>query len=722
MTQGKNYLRDTLSKVKLSFSHRVPVILQSEMSECGLAVIAMISSFYGRQMAMREIRQQYTVARDGMSLFQVIKICEEIGLACRPLQLDLDQMKELRTPAILFWNKMHFVVLESVTSKGIHIVDPGVGRRYYTWEDALPLFSNIALEVIPGLKFQRKSEKEYADSMGFYTILSNNIWLLRYLIPLLILSIIVQLSSIAAPKLLSLTIDEVVAKNDEDFLYLLMYIFGGLFFFKVAASWIHASLNLRLRVAITQDLSTGVIAWLLRLPTAFFDRRAPADILRRTQAIDNAHIQFTAGWLDIGIDGFFAIVFVILMALINTKLAGLTLFLCFMFFIFRLLMLPVIAKEHNDSIDAETKRNTTLFNAIQSVETMKLYGYESAKLADWANHQAATEKARASVQLRQAMNGIIHTSISHTHTLMISALGAIAIMKGENSVGDLFAFVLYKDMFMGNVLMVLDRYMNLKLVKVELSRAEDIINEPQELVEAQHYKSSLITSRDIIQSIEISSGLFRYSSFDRPILENAQFLANNTETVAIYGTSGSGKSTLLKILAGFYHLESGRLKVNGIPMRNFGLKNYRQRVAYVTANDEIIDANVIDNITMNDDHFNGPHLQACVEQAGLLDSILMLANGFNTLIGQTGVHLSSGQKQRLLIARALYRKPDVLLFDEPTSHLDSEARDIIIETIRSLSMLCIVVTHDPVMVAACDKVYRMSQYYENSLFLCQKKA
>ena len=719
MTQGNNFFRDTLIKAKLSVSHRVPVVLQSEMSECGLAVIAMIASYHGKQISMREIRQQYTVARDGMSLFQIIKICEEMGLACRPLQLSLDQMKELRTPAVLFWNKMHFVVLESVTSKGIYIVDPGVGRRYYTWEDALPLFSNIALEVTPGLSFRVKSKKEFIDPMGFYNILANNLWLLRYLIPLLILSIIVQLSSIAAPKLLSLTIDEVVAKNDEDFLYLLMYIFGGLFFFKVIASWVHAWLNLRLRVAITQDLSTGVIAWLLRLPTTFFDRRSPADILRRTQAIDNAHIQFTAGWLDIGIDGFFSIIFVILMALINTKLAGLTLFLCFLFFVFRLLMLPVIAKEHNDSIEAETKRNSTLLSAINSVETMKLYGYEAAKLADWTNYQAATEKARASVQLRQAMNGIMHTSISHTHTLMISALGAVAIMKGENSVGDLFAFVLYKDMFMANVLMVLDRYMHLKLVKVELSRAEDIINEPQELIEAQNYKSNLVQNHDAIESIEISSGLFRYSSFDRPILENAQFLASNAETVAIYGSSGSGKSTLLKILAGFYQLESGRLKINGIPIRNFGLKSYRQRVAYVTAHDEIIDGNVIENITMSEDHFDGSHLQACVEQAGLLDSILMLANGFNTLIGQTGVRLSSGQKQRLLIARALYRKPDVLLFDEPTSHLDLEARDVIIETIRQLPMLCIVVTHDPVMVKACDKVYRMSQDYENSLFLCK---
>ncbi|KPA96310.1 ATP-binding cassette domain-containing protein, partial [Pseudomonas asplenii] len=170
-----------------------------------------------------------------------------------------------------------------------------------------------------------------------------------------------------------------------------------------------------------------------------------------------------------------------------------------------------------------------------------------------------------------------------------------------------------------------------------------------------------------------------------------------------------GKSTLLKVLAGFYPLDAGQLRINGLSLRQFGLRRYRQCVAYVTAHDEIIAGSVLENIVMDSDGSDAAHLKACVEQAGLLDSILGLSNGFNTLVGSMGVQLSSGQKQRLLIARALYRRPELLLLDEPTSHLDPGARDVIIETIRRLPMLCVIVTHDRAVALACDQIWLMRQ-------------
>lgn len=689
------------------FTKRIPVILQDEISECGLASIAMISTYYGRQTTLRQMRQDYSVARGGMSLYQIIKVSETLGLATRPLKLTLEHVKELKTPSILFWNSMHFVVLESVTTKGINIVDPAVGRRFYNWEAALPLFSNFALEVVPGLGFQKVNEGKVAPRLSFSSILKNNAWLYRYLIPMGLLAIVINLGAIAAPKLFSLTIDQVVAKNDPDFLYLILYIFSGLFFFKTIATWLRTTLNARMRVALTQDLSTGVIAWLLRLPVPFFERRSPVDILRRTQAVDQVHIQFTAGRIDMAIDSIFAVVFLVLMGLINLKLTGLSLALCIIFCVFRLVMLPIIEKKHQLSIEAETARNAVLFDVLESVESMKLYGYEASKLALWSNRQTETEIARADVSRMQEMNTVVHTGLSHTQSLLVSGLGALAVLTGVNSIGDLFAFVLYKDLFMDSILKAVDRYMSLRLINVELARAENILDEAPEEVGVNVYASTALPTREQIRHIEINAGTFRYGSFERPVLKSLQLQVNRQQKVAIYGGSGFGKSTLLKVLAGFYVLESGELKINGMPISNFGLRRYREGTAYVTATDEIIDGTVIDNILMDADHIDGPHLQACAEQVGLIDSILQLSNGFNTLLGGTGVHLSSGQKQRLLIARALYRKPDVLLLDEPTSHLDHEARDVVINSLRNLPMLCVIVTHDPAMLEACDVGYQM---------------
>ncbi len=705
----KHVLRDALNRSKHLLRKRIPVILQDEMSECGMACIAMISSFHGKALTLRHLRQRYRAARDGMSLLQVIKVCEEQDLVSRPLRLSLTSIRQLRTPSILFWNNRHFVVLEAVTTRGVHIVDPAVGRRFYTWAQALTMFSGVALEVQPGLPFTLKAKSTTKNNLSFSSILTSSPWLLRYLVPMGALSIIGYIGAIAAPKLFSLTIDEVVAKNDQDFLNLILYIFGTLFIFKVLAAWLRAILDLRLRVALNLDLATGVVAWLLRLPVHYFERRASADLLRRTQATEKAYLQFTSGSMDIAIDLLAALLFLSLMMLINPLLAALSIGLCLVFFLFRSLTLPAMEKHHKASIDAETARNVTLLSALDNIESMKLYHYEAARLARWNNHQADMESTKAQVQYLQVMNKVVHDGVSHTHSLVVSALGALAVIHGQNSIGDLFAFVLYKDLFMGCVFKAVDSYMNLRLVRVELLRVEHIIDEPREPLESCVYSANALGESESLYSVRIEDAHFRYSSFDRPTFKNLHLdLPGTGRKIAIFGPSGCGKSTFLKVLAGFYPLDQGQLLVNGVCLQRFGLRRYQHRVAYVTAFGEILDGSVMENIIMDIEPLDGEHLQACVEQAGLLESIRALGSGFNTLLGPSGVQLSSGQKQRLLIARALYRRPHLLLLDEPTSHLDGKARDVIIETISQLSMLCVVVTHDAAVAIACDSVLQMA--------------
>ncbi|WP_017903437.1 peptidase domain-containing ABC transporter [Pseudomonas asplenii] len=709
MSRLKAVLRDALTRSGQRLRKRVPVILQDEMSECGLASIAMVAGYHGKHLTLRQLRRDYSVARDGMSLFQVIKVSDELGFTCRPLKTLLDGLRQLRTPSILFWNQRHFVVLEAVNRTGLHIVDPAVGRRFYSWEEALPMFSGVALEMLPGLAFTLQAGPRLSASLGCVSLLRKNPWLLRYLIPMGLLSVVGYLGGIAAPKLFSLTIDEVVAKNDEDFLYLILYVFGAIFLFKTGAAWLRALLDARLRVALTQDLSTGVIARLLRLPLAYFERRAPGDILRRTQAADKVYLPFTSGWMDIGIDSLFGLVFLLLMALINIKLAGLSLALCLLFFVFRGLTLPVMERRHKASIEAETLRNVTLLGVLGAIESMKLHHYEATKLATWSNRQADTETARAGVQRMQAMNQVVHDGLSHGHSLLVSALGALAVLNGDNSVGDLFAFVLYKDMFMACAFKLVDGYMNLRLVKIELARLDDIVDEQPEAFESCVYSSSPLGLPEPIRSIRMQNARFCYSSFERPTFDQLDFtLEGPGAKIAILGPSGCGKSTFLKVLAGFYPLDEGRLRINGQAMRHFGLRRYRQGVAYVMAHGEVVDGSLVDNIVM-DDELDGPWLQACIEQVGLLPCVLQLTNGFNTRLGAMGIQLSSGQRQRLLVARALYRRPQLLLLDEPTAHLDLAARDVVIETIRGLSVSCVVVTHDRAVAEACAVVLRMSE-------------
>lgn len=688
---------------------RITPVLQDEISECGLACLAMIAEHHGKPVGLKQLRQRYRVSRDGMSLFQALRIGEELGFAGRPLQLGLHDIRNLRLPAMLFWDQRHYVVVEAVSDKGMDIIDPAVGRRHYRWADAMPLFSGAALELIPtgGLRSGSSKGKDAPSPLSMRNVLAVSPHLLRHLGTLAVLAILAQLIAIASPKLFSLVIDEVVVKNDQDLLYLLLYVFGLLFAISVAASWLRTLVDERLRASINTDLSVGLMSRLLRLPTRYFERRRPVDILRRLEATDLAHMAYTRGWIDITIDGLFAVVFLVLIGLINVKLAGVAVALGALFLGIRAISLPAMAKAQKEAIEAETARNHTLLRAINAIETVKLRGQEGVRLSEWSNQQAEAQRNRARVDRIQAMSLTAHEGISHLNTLIISALGALAVLKGDNTIGDLFSFVLYKDMFMGCTQRMMEAYSGLRIARVELARTADITDEVPEITTTDSYRSSPAAGDEPVHRVQVVDAEHRYGSFDQPTFSHLNLdLAAGSKTV-VSGPSGCGKSTLLKVIAGFHTLDKGQVLVNGVALQRFGLDQYRRRIALVGDRDEVMPASLMDNIFADCPQRDEARLQRALQQAGLQAMALALPAGYNTQLGFGGVELSSGQRQRLLIARALYLQPDLLLLDEPTAHLDLEARDAVIQTLQRIGTTCLIVSHDPAVIEACDNRYVM---------------
>jgi len=307
----------------------------------------------------------------------------------------------------------------------------------------------------------------------------------------------------------------------------------------------------------------------------------------------------------------------------------------------------------------------------------------------------------------------LHSSTSDASSLIISAVGAVAVINGQNTLGELFAFVLYKDMFMNMVITTADRFVTLRMLKVELGRIGDIINQPAEPMLEQRYLGSLQQPFEKISQLALQDVSYSYGSFEDNIVDQVSLMLEPGDKVAIYGPSGCGKSTLLRIISGLYSPIAGSVQVNGHALHHFGYRHFRERISYLSGSEEILEATVLENITFDDADMglavDAKRLDHCIEQASLQDCIQTLPNGLNTRIGNSGVKLSSGQRQRLLLARALYRQPDILLLDEPTSHLDSLSRDAIIETLAQLAVTSVIVTHDPALLRICNKAYQMQQ-------------
>ncbi|MFM2589061.1 peptidase domain-containing ABC transporter [Vibrio sp. TBV020] len=687
-------------------------ILQDEVSECGLACIAMVVNASGGATSLFELRRKYQVSKDGLSMYQLIRILGEFNINSVALSGNYQQLKDLNTPAILFWNKSHFVVLEKVNNDSITIVDPAMGRKTYSLDEVKYYFSGIALEIddVDSVKLNNENLEnkltKYRNPFSLVSLLKNSSWLYNNIILLFLLVLSVNLFSLAAPKLFSLTIDEVVTKNDKELLYLIIYMFGLAFIILTAFKYVRNKLNVSIRKIVENDISSSFVSHMVRLPLEFFEKRTSASILRKLQALDVLHVKFTAGWADIIGDAIFSLVFVALMAYINEKLAFLSLFVCSIFIIFRLISVIRLEKYQKESIDREIERNSTLLSIVDEMKINKLYGNNNNKASSWSSMQSKSVDARARIDYIQEMNSVVFSGISNTQSLAISFFGAIAILNGDNSIGDIFAFVLYKDLFLDSVLRIIDRYMNLRIVNVELDRLDDILAVEPEFINTN---SMTLSEQKSIDTIELKNISFSYGTFEDDILKDVSLLISPGEHISLIGKSGCGKSTLMGIISSLYEVKKGELLVNGSKITEYGVENYRSRVSFVTANSDILVGSICDNVSMSDVNYNIEKVIKCIKEVGLYDEVISLPAGLHTRVGHGGTILSSGQVQRLMLARALYREPDLLILDEPTSHLDEELKSQIMKLLSEQSCKIISVTHDKDICNYSDKVYELNK-------------
>ncbi len=666
-------------------------ILQDEMSECGLACAAMIINAKGGDTSLYELRRKYKVSKDGLSLYQMINILDEFGIISTPLSGDYTQIKDLQTPSILFWNNSHYVVLEFADEKNVKVIDPAMGRKTYQIEEVKCYFSGVALEIdYNSIVADTKDKFDYREPFSFRTMIISNPWLSRKISISFFLIMLANLLSLATPLLFSIITDEVITKNDEELLYLIIYFFGLTFIILGFLRYIRAKINITIRKVIEQDVSINMINYISKLPLSYFENRSSASILRKTQSLDLLYTRFTKGWVDIISDFIFIVIFVLLMSFINTSLTLHSIILCSLFLIYRLYTVSKLESLQKDCIDKEIERDSALVSFINEMETSKLNRNTCVKVANWGALQSNSVEKRASVDYIQELNTVIFGVISNAQSIIIGSLGAIAILSGVNTIGEIFSFVLYKDLFLDSSLRIIDKYMNLKVVKVEIDKLDDFFSERCETFS----KCNDSSNHSYIDSVELKKVSYSYGSFEENILQDFNFKINYGERFILLGKSGSGKSTLLKILSSLYVPEEGQIFINNKKLTSYGINNYRDRIAYVGVNSDIISGTVYDNISMLSDNDNYDEVCECLNKVCMLNEVNNLPAGINTRIGYGGIKLSSGQEQRILLARALYKNPDFLILDEPTSHLDEESKVKILNFLDGLSCAVIIATHD----------------------------
>ena len=681
---------------------RLPVIRQTEAAECGLACLAMISSYHGHRIDLNTLRRRHPVSLKGVTLRALIQVASQMDLACRPLRFELGQLRQLHLPAIVHWDMNHFLVLRSVTRRGIVVHDPASGERFFPIAEASKHLSGVALELSPSEGFLPKDERARLPFSTFWTQLRGST---HALVQILILSVVLEAFVIASPFYLQLTIDEVIARGDADLLIVLALGFGLLTAIKVASGAIRSLVLLIVQNVLHFQIGARLFRHLVRLPIAYFEKRHIGDILSRFTSIEPIRSALAEGMIAATIDGLMAVATLAMIFVYSTQLALVVLAAFILYAAVRLGLYRLLRNRSLAAIEAKAHENSTFIETMRAVQSLKIFNRESDRETQWLNRYADVVNANVRLGRTRIAFTTINDALFGLENVVTIYLAARLALSNSLTIGMIFAFMSYKQHFIEKAVQLVEKALDFRILELHLERLADIALSPLE----RGHDQLLDYTRQIEGRIELRNVSFHYADTEPFVLENISFIIEPGEFVTIMGPSGGGKTTLIKIMLGLLEPTRGEVLIDGIPLSTMGPRAYREHVGAVMQEDQLLSGSIADNICFFDPSFDQERMIQCAHLAGIHEEIMNMPMTYNSLIGEMGSSLSGGQKQRVMLARALYRRPRILFLDEGTAHLDVDNERHINHSLKSLQMTRISVAHRPEMSSGADRVLRIAR-------------
>lgn len=719
---------------QLNKKARVPVVLQSEAAECGLACLNMIAQFYGDKRDLTALRQQLCVSLRGATLKDVMHIATSMGFQTRALKIEMDDLSSLTCPAILHWNMNHFVVLTRVKNKKVWINDPAVGLRQLSLAEASRSITGIALEVKPSDDFTPEKNSPRLRLASFF---SKAIGFKRNLATLLALSVVLQIFALASPYYMQTVIDDVLTHNNDALLKALAIGFSFLLFIEVFTGIVRKLLVLSVSTRVQLQLSASVFKHLLSLPLDYFAKRHIGDIVSRFGSLAHIREFLTTGVVTAVLDGVMAIITLVVMAMYSIKLSATVLVVMALYLAIRLCLLPVMKRLTTEKIALSASEQSHFMESVRAILPIRVYQQGAVRHSDWQNKLVASLNKDILLGKINIGSASANQVLFGVENLIVVYIGATLVMDNELTIGMLLAFIAYKTRFVGAIDGIVGKLIELKMLNVHFARLSDILftapATSQPTVD-QNQRLSLSTNQRSLNAMTAEQIGYRYSENSEWVFRNLNIAVKAGEIIAIVGDSGSGKSTLLKCLMGLYPLCEGKLRhfhaaASKTSESLLSQQNSSQpysseagsseacspqshsiverapiKVASVLQEDTCLSGTIADNISCFEDNPSIEKIVRAAQLACLQDEIAAMPMQYFTLIGDMGSSLSGGQKQRLLLARALYQTPDILFLDEASSHLDIENEAKINAHLKSLNITRIIVAHRPQSIAIADRV------------------
>jgi ATP-binding cassette subfamily B protein len=689
-----------------------PFVKQPDAMDCGPACLKMVAGFYKMNFSLESLRKKCYITREGVSFLGLSEAADSLGFRTIGVKVHFEILNEnVPFPCIVHWRQKHFVVVYKIKNDKIWIADPAVGLMKITREefvqnwgstvvDGKPAGLVLIIEPTPAL-FDNENEPDKTN--GFKFLFKYFRLYRKYLYQLVLGLVLGSCIQLVIPFLTQSIIDIGLNNNDIGFIYLILFAQLALVFGRMSVEFIRGWLLLHIGSRVNVAVISGFLQKLMSLPVAFFDTKLTGDILQRIE--DNNRIEefLTSASLNILFSFFNLIVFGIVLAVYSIKILALFLTGSLLYILWVSIFMKSRAALDHQRFKLMSVSGNKLINIVNGMQEIKLTQSELSMRWDWEKLQATLFglKIRGLSIIQYQSAGA--TFINEITNVLITVVAATAVLKGNMTLGMMLAVQFIIGQLNVPVSQIIGFFRMSQDAKMSLDRLAEVHNLQEEEPEPEMKVRKLPDKKDIY----INSLSYQYEGPRSPFaLKDIDLFIEGNKVTAIVGTSGSGKTTLLKMLLGFYHPVAGEILVGDTRLSNLSLKVWREKVGAVMQDGFLFPDTIAANIAPGSEDINEEKLIRAVDIANIKGFIESLPLGYNTKIGANGHGLSEGQKQRLLIARVIYKDPDIIIFDEATNSLDANNEKAIVENLAGFfeDKTVIVVAHRLSTVRDADKI------------------
>ncbi|MBJ7449922.1 MAG: NHLP family bacteriocin export ABC transporter peptidase/permease/ATPase subunit [Parachlamydiales bacterium] len=683
--------------------YTTPTIIQMESTECGAACLGMILGYYKRFVPLEKLRIQCGVSRDGSNALNIVKAAQHYNLDAKGFKADIDDLKKIEGPSILFWKFNHFIVLEGFSKNCVYINDPSLGRRWITYKDLDDNFTGIVLTFDITPQFKKGGYKSNLIQALKSRLVGTN----QALAFIFLAGLSLVAPSLALPALVRIFIDDVMPSPQLawqigfSIAIIVTIVIAGLM------SYLQQLYLNRLQQKLSMRLSSKFLWHILRLPLSFYAQRFSAEIVQRMQLNTIVSQSLTGSLATTAIDICLVIIYALVMFSYDSLIATVSIITALL----NLSVLTIINLSNRDGYTKMTldssKSHAMSIVAMQHIETIKSTGSEDDFFSKWSGYQAKAIMSEQSLGVKETLFALPNLLQALTITLVLS-LGSWRVMEGKLTPGMLMALLLLSSSFLMPILRFINLGSTLQMLKSYINRLDDVLKHPQDTIyEDSFSENSTNENRQIIQLagyLEFKNVSFGYSPLDPPLIHDLNFSLKPGQRLALVGPSGCGKSTISKLAAQLYKPWDGYVLYDGKKGLSVMRDLFTRSVATVDQDIFLFDGTIKENITLWDQTASEEDLMDACKDACIHEEILMRDLGYDSVIKEGGKNFSGGQKQRLEIARALLNKPTILILDEATSALDSQTELKIVDNIRKRGCTCIIVAHRLSTIKDCDEI------------------